>query len=72
MALEGINLLILSALAGIYLLFLGFLGLFKELPILKKEHFTEKPGNRVDFFDFVKGIAIVAIIVIHTTEFMLF
>jgi hypothetical protein len=72
MGFEGINLLILSICAGIYLAILAVLGFFSKFSKSGEHYFTSKPLRRVAFFDFAKGIAIMAIIVIHTAYFMHF
>ncbi len=66
---EGVNLLILSTLAaGYFLMLYLFSPLGKALPA--EGALSQKPKTRVGFFDFAKGAAILAIIVIHSCYFL--
>ncbi len=65
MTIEGINLLSLSIFSVIFISILSFHRRFKDFPCLKFHHLTEKPKKRIGFFDFVKGLAIMAVILIH-------
>lgn len=69
---EGINLSILLIISAGYVLLLCFFGLFRQYPLPSKEAFCEKPKARIDFFDFAKGIAILAVIIIHSCYFPLY
>lgn len=62
---EKLNLLILLIFSVGYLFFKR--DTLKNFPKLNKKYLTEKPSQRVSFFDFVKGLAIVAVIIIHAT-----
>ena len=71
MEIQEINLLILSLFFGIYILILQGLDLFQKFPKKNADYFTVKP-RRIGFFDFAKGIAIIAVIIIHATRFINF
>ncbi len=65
MEIEGISLLVLSSVLTVYV---AILLVFKTLPLqpcLDTKIFTDRPSKRVPFFDFAKGIAITAVILIH-------
>ncbi|MGM0439454.1 MAG: acyltransferase [Patescibacteria group bacterium] len=65
---EKINLLALLVISFFYLYFKR--DTFKKLPKLTKEHLTKKPKQRIPFFDFAKGLAITAVVIIHATFFI--
>lgn len=66
---EAINLLILSGFGLLYIALIFFLGYFKSFPRFKTSFFTEKQ-EQFSFFDFIRGIAILAVIIIHVSFFL--
>ncbi len=65
MYLEGISLTVLTALTAIYLLFVLFSNRLSVVPVSASKLFKEKPKKRLQFFDFAKGLAIIAVLIIH-------
>lgn len=64
MALEGLSLVSLTLLSLVYIAFLQSKGLLSGLQIDGKA-FTTKAEQRSTFFDLAKGVAIIAVVVIH-------
>lgn len=69
MSSEAVNLLILSGFSVLYLGLIYLLGYFKTFPSFKASLFTEKQEYSL-FFDFIKGLAILAVIIIHVSFFL--
>ncbi|MGM0629397.1 MAG: acyltransferase family protein, partial [Patescibacteria group bacterium] len=70
MEVEGISVLILSIVTALYFLFLYRAGLIPSKICLNTDIYINKPKVRKGFFDFSKGIAILAVIIIHTVFIM--
>jgi peptidoglycan/LPS O-acetylase OafA/YrhL len=65
MYLEGISLTVLTALTAIYLIFVLFSNRLSFVSVSASKLLKEKPKKRLHFFDFAKGLAIIAVLVIH-------
>lgn len=62
---EGISLLILTIITALYLLIIQSLNLVPEVSVFNSDLLKQKPKHRLSFFDFAKGLAIVAVLLIH-------
>lgn len=71
MALEGLSLISLTLLSLVYIAFLQSKGLLSGLQIDGKV-FTTKAEQRSTFFDLAKGVAIIAVVVIHAAALIRF
>ncbi len=65
MEMEAFSLLVLSLIAGAYILFIRLLGVIPSTSFFNVEIFKTKPDIREGFFDLAKGLAIIAVVVIH-------
>ena len=70
MSIEKFNILILVLLGGIYIGIIYFLKRHKFPSFQENKFFKELTQERILFFDFVKGVAILAVIVIHIVFFL--
>ena len=68
---EGISLLILSILAVTYVLLLRCFNLLPNFRFFDREMLRKKTDERIYFFDFAKGVAIIAVVIIHVVFFMM-
>lgn len=72
MQIEAINLFILIVLAGVYLVIIKIFVFGKKPREVGSCPFICKFRDRIDFFDFARGLAILAVIVIHVAFFIRF
>jgi probable poly-beta-1,6-N-acetyl-D-glucosamine export protein len=67
---EGLNLLILSAVALFYTVAIFLFFDFSKKKKININLLKEKTKKRIDFFDFAKGVATTAVVIIHISFFI--